>query len=151
MKIWDKMFSGKKEVDIVAKTDEIKADEPNGGGDAFPKEEKIDPESEKILKAQDEARTEPLKGTEKEIEQKAEEGMKAMGFEEAQSGKFKPRIRGNDYCPCGSNKKFKKCCAKDERWFNALKKKFDIRLETSETIRNLKNERNRKVKKEKVL
>ena len=22
-----------------------------------------------------------------------------------------PRISGNDYCPCGSGKKYKKCCA----------------------------------------
>jgi uncharacterized protein YecA (UPF0149 family) len=24
--------------------------------------------------------------------------------------KAPPRITGNDYCPCGSEKKFKKCC-----------------------------------------
>lgn len=25
--------------------------------------------------------------------------------------KAPPRITGNDYCPCGSGKKYKKCCA----------------------------------------
>ena len=29
----------------------------------------------------------------------------------AKAPKAPPRIRGNDYCPCGSGKKYKKCCA----------------------------------------
>src|ERR1035437_9845507 len=27
---------------------------------------------------------------------------------------FKPRISKNDYCPCGSNLKYKNCCGKDK-------------------------------------
>lgn len=27
---------------------------------------------------------------------------------------FKPRISGNDYCPCKSNLKYKNCCGKDK-------------------------------------
>jgi SWIM/SEC-C metal-binding protein len=27
------------------------------------------------------------------------------------AAKAPPRITGNDYCPCGSGKKYKKCCA----------------------------------------
>jgi hypothetical protein len=40
-------------------------------------------------------------------------------FDDAASGKLKPvkrpgsRIGRNDPCPCGSGKKYKKCCAKD--------------------------------------
>jgi len=28
----------------------------------------------------------------------------------AQMARHPPRVSGNDYCPCGSGKKFKKCC-----------------------------------------
>ena len=31
--------------------------------------------------------------------------------EPAKAPKAPPRISGNDYCPCGSGKKYKKCCA----------------------------------------
>ena len=31
--------------------------------------------------------------------------------EPAKTAKEPPRISGNDYCPCGSGKKYKKCCA----------------------------------------
>ena len=30
--------------------------------------------------------------------------------EPAKAAKAPPRITGNDYCPCGSGKKYKKCC-----------------------------------------
>jgi SWIM/SEC-C metal-binding protein len=30
--------------------------------------------------------------------------------EPAKAAKAPPRITGNDYCPCGSEKKYKKCC-----------------------------------------
>lgn len=141
--MWNKLFSGKK--DQVVK--------------------EISPEAEEALKAQDVPRTEPFNGTEAEIEKQAEDGMKAMGLtpveNNAQVGKepketyvrktkWKPRIRGNDYCPCGSNKKFKKCCCLDEKKVGHLEKKYDIRLATAETIMKLKNEANRKKKKEEV-
>lgn len=32
-------------------------------------------------------------------------------LEPVQGMKAPPRISGNDYCPCGSGKKYKKCCA----------------------------------------
>jgi SWIM/SEC-C metal-binding protein len=31
--------------------------------------------------------------------------------ESVKAAKTPPRISGNDYCPCGSGKKYKKCCA----------------------------------------
>jgi hypothetical protein len=155
--MWNKLFSGKK--DQVVK--------------------EISPEAEEALKAQDAPRTEPLNGTETEIEKQAQDGMKTMGFKPVEEkntkmrgvapvesnalikdyekqeqeeldklGRFKPRIRGNDYCPCGSNKKFKKCCCLDEKKVGHLERKYDIRLATAETIRKLKNEANRKKKKE---
>ena len=30
--------------------------------------------------------------------------------EPVKAAKAPPRITGNDYCPCGSEKKYKKCC-----------------------------------------
>jgi hypothetical protein len=32
------------------------------------------------------------------------------GGKTANSPRLPPKISGNDYCPCGSGKKFKKCC-----------------------------------------
>ena len=121
---------------------------------------------EEILKAQDLERMEPLQGTKKEIEKKAEEGMEKMGFvpvgEKLDSkvekkldsemkielsptlppnlNGYKPRIRGNDYCPCRSNKKFKKCCALDVKKVEKFQKTMDIRVANAETARkHLKN------------
>ena len=142
-----KIFGGKKDKE-VQKIEK----------DTSPKEE--------ILKAQDVERTEPLQGTEKEIEKKAEEGMEKMGFVPAiekldskaekkldsevkiesppaiklNPNGYKPRIRGNDYCPCGSNKKFKKCCALDAKKVEKFQKTMDIRVANAETARkHLKN------------
>ena len=37
---------------------------------------------------------------------------RALRFAEpAKAVKAPPRVTGNDYCPCGSGKKYKKCCA----------------------------------------
>ena len=123
MKTWKNLFSGKQE----------------------------ESKSEKELNTQDAGRDEQLRGIDNEIEQKATEGMTAMEFKDAdkenQSAQFKPRIRGNDYCPCGSNKKFKKCCCLDEKKVDNFKKKYDIRLETNETIKKLKYDAIRKNKK----
>ena len=58
MKMWNKLFSGKKDEQV----------------------KEVLQEAVEALKAQDALRTEPLKGTEAEIEKQAEDGMKAMGF-----------------------------------------------------------------------
>ena len=135
--------------------------------------------AEEALKAQDAPRTEPLQGTEAEIEKQAEDGMKTMGFtpveentmgftpveftpveenktiqvekeEESYDGKWRPRIRGNDYCPCGSNKKFKKCCASDEQKVKHYEKTMDIKVANEKTTRRLRNEEIRATKKDKI-
>jgi hypothetical protein len=108
---------------------------------------KEDSKSEKELNLQNVS--EQSQGTGDEIEQKATENMNENGFKEDTSANFKPRIRGNDYCPCGSNKKFKKCCCLDEKRVNNFKKKYDIRLETNETVKKLKyNDKKGKLKNE---
>ena len=136
--MWKKMFGKKEEKFVEEKKSEISADEAN--------------------KAQDTPRTEPLQGTEKEIEKQAEDGMKEMGFTPVEENKevnaqkepeitlkprpngFKSRIRGNDYCPCGSNKKFKKCCALDEKKFKHFEKTMDIRVANTTVAKKSKND-----------
>jgi len=142
MKMWNKMFSGKKDEQV----------------------KEVLQDAVEALRAQDAPRTEPLQGTEAEIEKKAEDGMKEMGFKpvennainevqeaekvpETKSGKWKSRIRGNDYCPCKSNKKFKKCCALDEKKVKHFQKTMDIKIANAETTRRGINEVGRENKK----
>lgn len=57
-----------------------------------------------------------------------------------------PRIRGNDYCPCGSNKKFKKCCSKDDEKIKMFSKKFNIRLITDKEEKKKIREEKKKIR-----
>lgn len=148
MKMWKKMFGGKKE-------------------DKFVEDKKIEMTAEEILKSQDAPRTEPIKGTEEEIGKQAEDGMKKMGFEPAEENKaveaekeniptirpngFRPKIRGNDYCPCGSNKKFKKCCVLDQDKINKLSKNIDMQLLSVKATRHQKYMAMQDKKKEEML
>lgn len=96
-------------------------------------EKKLEMSIEEANKLQNAGRTEPLQGTEEEIARQVEEGMKQMGFTQAEKTEvkpkeMKPRIRGNDYCPCGSNKKFKKCCSLDPQKVKNFKKTMDIKI-----------------------
>ena len=174
MKMFKNLFSGKKEEPKEVKAEETKsqdaekieyevAPDTKDIMDAVKKEVKND--TAELLAAQDAPRTEPLQGTEEEIGKQAEDGMKAMGFTpvtenallkdyeaqdaEPQVGKWKPRIRGNDYCPCGSGKKFKKCCVSDTKKVDKFSKSMDIRIENAKTIRILKNIKIRSNKKAK--
>jgi uncharacterized protein YecA (UPF0149 family) len=38
------------------------------------------------------------------------EKLLSSGGKPADKPRLPPKISGNDYCPCGSGKKFKKCC-----------------------------------------
>jgi len=60
-----------------------------------------------------------------------------------------PRIRGNDYCPCGSNKKFNKCCSKDTGKIRVFSEVMDIRLTNKRLLSDIKMEGNRQERKEK--
>jgi len=41
---------------------------------------------------------------------------------------FRSKVRGNDYCPCGSNKKLKKCCGLDEKKLKDFSKTINVSL-----------------------
>jgi len=148
MKMWKKMF-GKKDKKF--------------------EEAKPDAKTDDLLKAQDAPRAEPLRGTEAEIEKQAEEGMAKMGFKPAEEkgevsaekepvnvlkprrDGFKPRIRGNDYCPCGSGKKLKKCCALDVKKLEKFQKFLDIQLVNAEATSRAKTIADREKKRAEAL
>jgi len=142
--MWKKIFSGKKDEELKEENNNVLEDLVKDQETLNEKPPQVVDGETKNIESKVEEGTQPMESSptkEKTVEKKLEESLIS----------FKPRIRGNDYCPCESNKKFKKCCSQDEKKKESFLKKYDIRLENLKTIKNLRNEeiKKKKIEKEK--